>query len=150
LRAHLEIDQRDEVGQLAATLNATVSRLGDVVREVQEAAHNVAAGSLELSSSAEEMSQGASEQAGSVEEVSASMEQMVSSIQQNAGNARQTEKIAQKAAEDAREGGKEASTINIHICQSTKPPSSPFRKGERGGLYILRVMNMYMLFVDAA
>jgi hypothetical protein len=38
----------------------------------------------------------------------------------------------------------------IYINQSNKPPSSPFRKGERGGLCIVRIMKMHMLFVDAA
>jgi methyl-accepting chemotaxis protein len=106
LTAHLAIDQRDEVGQLAASLNAMGAKLAEVVGIVQLAARNVAAGAQELTASAEQTSQGSSEQAGSVEEVSASMEQMVSNIQQNADNAQQTEKIAQKAAEDAREGGK--------------------------------------------
>ena len=105
LTSHLEIDQRDEVGQLAASLNAMAAKLGAVVRDVQAAARNVAAGSQELSSSAQETSQGSSEQAGSVEEVSASMEQMVSNIQQNADNAQQTEKIARKVSEDARRSG---------------------------------------------
>ena len=40
--------------------------------------------------------------------------------------------------------------MNIYISQSNKPPSSPFRKGERGGLCIFRIMNMYMFFFDAA
>ena len=37
LTTHLAIDQRDEVGQLAATLNEMASRIGAVVREVQAA-----------------------------------------------------------------------------------------------------------------
>jgi len=38
----------------------------------------------------------------------------------------------------------------MYIYQGNKPPSSPFRKGERGGLCIFRIMNMYMLFFDDA
>ncbi len=102
----LEIDQRDEVGILAAALNEMVTQLRDVVAEVQTATDNVASGSEELSSSAQSLSQGATEQAASVEEVSSSMEQMTSNIRQNADNAQQTQQIAIKAASDAEEGGK--------------------------------------------
>ncbi len=101
----LQIDQNDEVGTLARSLNEMVEKLRAVVAEVQNAAENVASGSEELSSSAQSMSQGATEQAASVEEVSSSMEEMAANIKQNADNAQKTEKIALKAADDARQGG---------------------------------------------
>ena len=102
----LEIDQKDEIGILAASLNTMVLKLREVVAEIQSASENVASGSEELSASAQSMSQGATEQAASVEEISASMEQMSSNIKQNADNAQQTQSIAVKAAQDAQEGGK--------------------------------------------
>ncbi|QXE87681.1 MCP four helix bundle domain-containing protein [Geomonas nitrogeniifigens] len=101
----VDVDQKDEVGQLAAALNIMVARLKGIVAEVKSASDNVAARSQQLSSGAEEMSQGATEQAASAEEASSSMEQMSSNIRQNADNAMQTEKIAVKSAQDAREGG---------------------------------------------
>jgi len=101
----LDIDQKDEIGVLAASLNEMVGKLREVVAEVQSASENVASGSEELSASAQSMSQGATEQAASVEEISSSMEQMSSNIKQNAENAQQTQSIAVKAAQDAREGG---------------------------------------------
>ncbi|MYL83456.1 HAMP domain-containing protein [Desulfovibrio aerotolerans] len=102
----LEIDQKDEIGILAASLNTMVVKLREVVAEIQSASENVASGSEELSASAQSMSQGATEQAASVEEISSSMEQMSSNIKQNAENAQQTQSIAVKAAQDAQEGGK--------------------------------------------
>ncbi|MDD4731588.1 MAG: methyl-accepting chemotaxis protein [Desulfovibrio sp.] len=102
---NLDIEQRDEVGTLARSLNEMVERLRQVVHEVQSATENVASGSEELSASAQTLSQGATEQAASIEEVSSSMEQMTANIKQNADNARQTEAIAQQAARDAAEGG---------------------------------------------
>ncbi|QAZ68017.1 methyl-accepting chemotaxis protein [Solidesulfovibrio carbinolicus] len=101
----LDIDQKDEMGILAASLNEMVGKLREVVAEVQSASENVASGSEELSASAQSMSQGATEQAASVEEISSSMEEMSSNIKQNAENAQQTQSIAVKAAQDAREGG---------------------------------------------
>jgi methyl-accepting chemotaxis protein len=101
----LEIDQKDEIGALAAALNEMVTKLSHVVGEVSQATSNVASGSEELSSSSQSLSQGATEQAASLEEISSSMEEMTSNIKQNAENALQTEKIAQQAARDAQESG---------------------------------------------
>jgi methyl-accepting chemotaxis protein len=101
----IDIDQKDEIGQLAVSLNDMVDHLKEVVENVKSAADNVAAGSQELSANSEQMSQGATEQAAAAEEASSSMEEMTSNIKQNADNAQQTERIAQKSAEDAREGG---------------------------------------------
>ncbi len=101
----LDINQKDEIGVLAAALNDMVSRLRQVVADVRGATDNVASGSEELSASSESLSQGATEQAAAIEEVSSSMEQMSSNIKQNADNAMQTQKIALQAAKDAQEGG---------------------------------------------
>ena len=105
LTSELDVGQKDEIGQLAAALNAMIARLRDVVSNVMGASGFVSSGSQELSSSAQQMSQGATEQAASAEEVSSSMEEMASNISQNADNAMQTEKIAIKASEDAEESG---------------------------------------------
>ena len=100
-----DVQQKDEIGQLAAAMGAMVGKLREVVGDVDSAAANVAAGSEELASSAETLSQGATEQAASIEEVSSSMEEMAANIQRNTDNARQTEQIAGKAAEDADKSG---------------------------------------------
>ena len=105
LSRQLDINQKDEIGQLAAALNSMVEQLRDVVLNVKGAADNVASGSQQMSGSSEEMSQGATEQAAAAEEASSSMEQMAANIRQNADNAMQTEKIALKSAADAKEGG---------------------------------------------
>jgi len=106
LTVDIEVNSRDETGQLLSAMKRMVEKLRGIVSEVQTAADNVAAGSEELSSGSEQMSQGATEQAASAEEASASMEQMAANIKQNADNAAQTEKIALKSADDAGAGGK--------------------------------------------
>ncbi|MGK5093820.1 methyl-accepting chemotaxis protein [Deltaproteobacteria bacterium TL4] len=106
LTARIEIQQKDEIGDMVEALMQMVAKLTEVVVQVKVASDNVAAGSQELSSASEQMSQGATEQAAAVEETSASMEEMGSNIQQNADNAVQTEKISGKSANDAKESGK--------------------------------------------
>jgi len=105
LAARIDVDQKDEIGALAAALTDMAGRLRSVVLQVNNSAEAVASGSEELSASSESLSQGATEQAASVEEISSSIEEMAANIRQNADNAQQTEAMAKKSAEDAREGG---------------------------------------------
>jgi len=105
LTRQLDVDQKDEIGQLAKALNDMGARLKEVVANIIGASSNVASGSQQLSAGSEEMSQGATEQAAAAEEASSSMEEMAANIRQNSDNALQTEKIAKKSATDAQEGG---------------------------------------------
>ena len=105
LVAHLDIDQKDEVGLMASTLTEMGNKLRQVVGEVRTVTDSVTAGSGELSSTSMALSQGATEQAASIEEVSASIEEMASNISQNADNASQTQKLANSAAGQAEESG---------------------------------------------
>ena len=99
LSINIDIDQKDEIGQLAQSLQMMIEKLKDIVTSVKDGAENIASASQQMSSTSQEMSQGASEQASSAEEVSSSIEEMASNIQQNTDNALQTEKIAAKSAE---------------------------------------------------
>jgi methyl-accepting chemotaxis protein len=109
LEVELEVDRKDEIGELVGGIARMVSKIRTVVVDVANASENVANASQAMSASTEEMSQGATEQATSSEEASSSMEEMSSNIRQNADNALQTEKIAVKAAEDTMQGGKAVS-----------------------------------------
>jgi methyl-accepting chemotaxis protein len=101
----MDYTNKDEIGDLAASLNKMVIKLREVVSEITAASENVASGAEELSSNAEEMSQGANEQAASTEEGSSSMDQMAAKINENAENARETEKIATASAVNAQDSG---------------------------------------------
>lgn len=106
LTAKLDLDQKDEMGQLAISLTNMAEQLKVIVTDVKSVSDNVATGAQQLSSAAQNMAQGATEQAAAAEEASSAMEQMTSNINQNADNALQTEKIAHKTATNAEETGK--------------------------------------------
>ncbi|MBL8937339.1 MAG: PAS domain-containing protein [Archangium sp.] len=95
-------------GQLEAlrkATNATVGRLNQTVREVSEAATQLAVAADQVRSTAQSLSAAATQQASSVEETSASVTEMASSIAQNADNAKLTAGRAERAASEAGEGG---------------------------------------------
>ncbi|MBF0461111.1 MAG: HAMP domain-containing protein [Magnetococcales bacterium] len=105
LTATIDLDQKDEVGQLASALKEMMEKLREVIGEVSTAAEQVSIGSNEISDAAQNLSQGATQQAASIEETSSAMEEMTSNIQQNTDNANTTQNISQKAAQDAADGG---------------------------------------------
>ncbi len=104
LTAKINVNQKDEIGELASSLRQMVEKLRTIVGDVISGADTIAAASRQMSSASQQMSQGANEQASSAEEVSSSMEEMVGNIQQNTDNAHQTEQISIKAAKDVRIG----------------------------------------------
>ncbi len=113
LTAKIDIQQKDEVGQLVNSLVQMGKKLFEIVENITMGANNIASASQQIASTSQEMSQGASEQASSVEEVSSSMEQMASNIQQNTENSVTTEKIALNAAKEISLGSEAtASAVN--------------------------------------
>jgi methyl-accepting chemotaxis protein len=94
-----DIDQNDEVGELAVALSMMSERLHEIVTNIRSGTESIAASSSQISSSCQQLSKGASEQASSTEEVSSSIEEMAGNIQQNTENAQQTERISKQAAE---------------------------------------------------
>jgi methyl-accepting chemotaxis protein len=104
-------------GEMKEYVNETVSKLSQVVTEVNGSAESLAGASEEVSSTAQSLSQAASEQAAGVEETSASMEQMTASISQNTENAKITDGMATKAASEATEGGEAVRATVIAMKQ---------------------------------
>ncbi|MDD2564420.1 MAG: methyl-accepting chemotaxis protein [Salinivirgaceae bacterium] len=89
------LDRKDEIGQLANSLQNMADKLKDVIGNVMTGSDNIATAGLQMSSGSQQLSQGANEQASSAEEVSSSMEQMAANIHQNTDNAKEADKISQ-------------------------------------------------------
>ena len=102
----VEVNTKDEFGQVAASVNAMTEKLRDIVGGISENAETITINSAEIAQASQELSQNAGTQAASAEEVSSSIEQMSAGIIQNSDNARETERIAQKALESIRESSK--------------------------------------------
>ncbi len=97
LTVNIDIDQKDEIGEMAIALNEMISKLKGIVSEIITGSSNIASAGHQVSSTSQQISQGATEQAVSVEEVSSTMEEMVSNIEMNSQNAKNTEGISSKA-----------------------------------------------------
>jgi len=105
LTIKLDVSGKDETARLLQAMQNMVTKLSQVVTDVNGGAEALAGASEEVSATAQSLSQASSEQAAGVEETSASIEQMTASITQNTENAKVTDGMATKAASDSAEGG---------------------------------------------
>lgn len=94
LTIKLDINQKDEIGMLAASLQKMIDKLREVIGSILAGSQNIAEASMQMSSTSQNLSQGANEQASSVEQVSSTMEEITSNIEQNNENSSMTEKIS--------------------------------------------------------
>lgn len=111
LNATLDIQQNDEIGDLANSLTMMASKLTSILSEIIQSSNTITNSSHELLDSSVKLADGANNQAASSEEITTSMELMISRIQQNSRNAQETEKIASKAAVGMLEGNESTKAL---------------------------------------
>lgn len=106
LTAKLEIHTKDEVGQMAESLNQATEAIRTALYEVSRSAESMAASSEELASASEELASGTQEQAASLEETTSTMEEITATVKQNADNAKEANQVASASRDTAEKGGK--------------------------------------------
>lgn len=117
LSQDLEVNSRDETGQLLSAMQNMAERLRSILGDVRSSADSLSSASEQVSSTSQSLSQAANEQAASVEQTSASVEEMSASIAQNTESAKITDGIAGKAANDAVQGGAAVSDTVLAMKQ---------------------------------
>jgi methyl-accepting chemotaxis protein len=100
LTAQVDINQKDEIGELANALRSMQGKLYEVIGSFINGADNIAEASKQMNSSSNDLSMNSANQAASAEEISSSIEEIASNIQQNSDNSIQTEKISIHAASE--------------------------------------------------
>jgi methyl-accepting chemotaxis protein-2 (aspartate sensor receptor) len=105
LTARLHLQQQDEIGQLAHSINQIGSELSNVVQNVRKGSESVATASAEIAQGNNDLSARTEQQASALEETAASMEELSSQVGQNADNARMANQLAASASAVAVKGG---------------------------------------------
>jgi len=111
LDVHIDIQSKDEVGQLGLAFKKMTDNLNSVMSNINSASDQVAAGSSQVSDSSMSLSQGATEQASSIEELTASVEEIASQTRQNAANADKAKEQATDAKGHAERGNAQMSDM---------------------------------------
>ena len=99
LSGRLDVNQRDEAGNLAAALNDMSQKLREMIVSVQSNAELVAASSSEITAGAQKLADGAQNQAASLEQTSASVEELAASVDQVAEHAQAQATAVQQGTE---------------------------------------------------
>ena len=102
----IQSDRKDEIGLITDNLNSMSEKVCGMIREIREAAAQVASSSEQLSDSSQLLAGAATEQASNLEETSASVEELAVSIEQNAKSAAETNQVTIQASKEADEGGR--------------------------------------------
>ncbi|WP_318357726.1 methyl-accepting chemotaxis protein II [Enterobacter sp.] len=102
----LAVEGRNEMSELADSVNHMQSSLSDTVTNVRLGSDAIYSGTSEIARGNHDLSSRTEQQASALEETAASMEQLTATVKQNADNARQASQLAQSASDTAERGGK--------------------------------------------
>jgi methyl-accepting chemotaxis protein len=97
LENRIDVDSRDEFGQLLEALKKMDRQLSDTVRGIKASTESVSVASREIASGNTDLSARTEQQAASLEETAASMVQLTETVKQNADNARHANTLATNA-----------------------------------------------------
>lgn len=105
LSVDFQVQGRNELSVVMASLHHMKEHLGQVLSEIQESANAVASSSSQIAAANLDLSSRTEEQASALQETAATMEEMSSTVQGNAATTGQAHTMAEKACESAREVG---------------------------------------------
>ena len=105
LTTRIEVERRDETGDLMIALQTMNANLNALVTRVRSGADTIATAAVEVATGNHDLSARTEQQAGALEESAASMEELTSTVRQNAENARQGNQMAASASTVAVRGG---------------------------------------------
>jgi methyl-accepting chemotaxis protein len=101
----VEVNRRDEIGDMQAALRDMMHSLTEMVHAVRAGADSVATASTQIAQGNTDLSARTETQASSLEETAASVEEMAGTVRTNADNAMQANQLASAASEVAAHGG---------------------------------------------
>jgi methyl-accepting chemotaxis protein len=105
LTKRVDLNSRDELGELATWFNAFVTKVHDIVFEVAQATRDVAGAATEIAASSEQMATGMNEQSQQVSQISSAIEEMSASVIEVARKSVEAAQNATESGKVAQEGG---------------------------------------------
>jgi methyl-accepting chemotaxis protein len=105
LTTRIEVERRDETGELMIALQTMNANLNALVTRVRSGADTIATAAVEVATGNHDLSARTEQQAGALEESASSMEELTGTVRQNADNARQGNQMAASASSVAVRGG---------------------------------------------
>jgi methyl-accepting chemotaxis protein len=116
-------DYQGTFGRLRDDANETVTKLRELVGDIQQSAETINVAAKEIAAGNVDLSSRTEEQASSLEETASSMEELTATVRQNAENARQANDLAANAQSVAEKGGEVVGQV-VHTMSSIHQASS--------------------------
>jgi methyl-accepting chemotaxis protein len=104
LRGRLDVKTKDEIGAMAATLNAFADKLAETMGGISDASTHVASAANQVSSMSASLSQGSTQQAAAIEQFNVSLEEIAKKTGQNAQYATQANDLTESTKQKAEQG----------------------------------------------
>ncbi|PWC88924.1 chemotaxis protein [Azospirillum sp. TSH100] len=98
-------DYQGAFERVKTDVNATSTRLAEIVGQITQAAETIAAAAAEVSLGSSDLADRTEQQASSLEETAASMEELGATVRSNAENAQRANVMASQARSSAESGG---------------------------------------------
>ena len=114
LSQNLQVNRRDELGQLQTSMQRMTVSLRELVGGISEGVTQIASAAEELSAVTEQTSAGVNAQKVETDQVATAMNQMAATVQEVARNAEQASEAAVVADQQAREGDR---VVNAAVTQ---------------------------------
>ena len=111
LSSLIEVQSKDETGQLTQALKDMNDSLQKVVHQVRDGTDTIVTASTEIASGNMDLSARTESQAGSLEETASSMEELTSAMKTNAESVNQADRLVHAASDAAIKGGTVVSQV---------------------------------------
>mgnify|MGYP000992419418 CR=1 FL=1 len=112
LTKEVKIDARDEIGDLAKSVNKFITNLRSIMREVNECSQNVELAAVAVSDSITQLNEVIEDTSATVEEISTGMEETAAATEQVNTSTSQIEQAVEAMAEKAESGAVAAGEVS--------------------------------------
>lgn len=130
LSRNLEVDRKDELGKLQATIQRMTVSLRELVGGIRDGVTQIASAAEELSAVTEQTSAGVNSQKVETDQVATAMHEMTATVQEVARNAEEASEAAVAADRQARDGER---VVNEAIAQIERLASAVGNSSEAMG-----------------
>ncbi|MBP7737270.1 MAG: CZB domain-containing protein [Spirochaetes bacterium] len=108
LTKRINLNQKDEIGQMVAALNRAAANLDEMFYNVSTGSQNLAQAIEQIATGNQTLSQRTAEQASSLEEIASTIEEATATINQNADNAVKAQELTEAGAGKSKDGNRVA------------------------------------------
>lgn len=123
LNLPININARDEIGEMLYSLEKMRQSLAHIIGQVRESSHMVANASEEIAAGNTDLSSRTEQQAASLGQTAASMEELTATVKQTSENSLQASKLAERMQNAAQEGSEIVHDV-INSMQNIENSSS--------------------------